>query len=480
MSSLSFSLPVAESRPVTTRSPAANPLSTTDDSLSNERIQSQRFADQLESANASQRGREGRAPGADARDSEPRSAEPARDSPAATRTAARATNRGAQRAVRDTSGPGAENAAEVSKLSKGVIAQTPTQTTAGAGIPKDGAQGAQESKADSALASKDLATQPEASDSNNPTSQTKSKGPQSAAPTERPDTPALDASAQSKAGTQKLRNDGSKALAKASVQGSTLAISSEANSRAIDNGMESGKDKTVLAASTGSKSSFSTELASTLQMLDQQRASTSAFLTSPGSASALAASGLVSTDTTSVSSQTLSSLVGAMNAGPTPGMLEPSNPSALPAAIAVPTPVFSEQFPSALASELRFAIQGGIERASITLNPEALGPIQVELKLEGTEASVQFRALNSETRDAVNATQEVLRALLADQGLSLQQFDVGQQSTSFAQHFGPNEQRARSSVTPSEARSEANKPGDPTFDTPSPAFRRHGLVNLVA
>jgi flagellar hook-length control protein FliK len=448
--------------------------------MASERMQSQRFADQLESANASQRGREGRTPEANARESEPRSPEPARDNPATARSSSRMTNRSAQRSVRETNGTGADELAQVNKPAKGTPTSEQANSLSNAGNATAGAHVAQESRADSALSSRDTTTQPEASESSNPASPAKSKGPQSAAPTERQEGTAPDASVLGKAGAQKPRNDGSKAIAKASVPGLPPAISNDTNLRAIENGAHLANEKAALAISTGSKTSFNTELASTLQMLDTQRANTSTFLNNTGSTITLAATGLLSSDTASLSNQTLSSLVGAMNAGPAPGMLEPSNSGTLPATITVTAPVFSEQFPGALASELRFAIQGGIERASITLNPEALGPIQVELKIEGTEASVQFRALNSETRDAVSATQEVLRALLADQGLSLQQFDVGQQSTAFAQHFGNDEQRAGSRSNSSGVRSEAQSPGDPTIDAASPAFRRHGLVNLVA
>src|SRR5690606_3813225 len=109
--------------------------------------------------------------------------------------------------------------------------------------------------------------------------------------------------------------------------------------------------------------------------------------------------------------------------GPSPGSLNTigSRPLALPVA----TPVHSPVFPQALGQQLALALRMDIGQAEIILSPAELGPVRVELSLDGDSASVHFAASNPETRQALERSLPELRALFADQGLSLADTHVG-------------------------------------------------------
>lgn len=96
-----------------------------------------------------------------------------------------------------------------------------------------------------------------------------------------------------------------------------------------------------------------------------------------------------------------------------------------PIALPIATPVHSPAFPQALGQQLAMALRMDLGQAELILSPAELGPVRIELSLDGDAASVHFAAINPETRQALEQSLPQLRALFAEQGLSLADTHVG-------------------------------------------------------
>jgi flagellar hook-length control protein FliK len=93
--------------------------------------------------------------------------------------------------------------------------------------------------------------------------------------------------------------------------------------------------------------------------------------------------------------------------------------NARPAAIALASPVGSPPWRDEVAARVSWMIDNGEQRASLTLSPENLGPLEVRIAVREGEASVWFGASQPETRAALELAMPRLREMLASSGLSL-------------------------------------------------------------
>ena len=117
------------------------------------------------------------------------------------------------------------------------------------------------------------------------------------------------------------------------------------------------------------------------------------------------------------------------------GLLQPT-PSALPAAplmaphaLAIASPVGSHDFAQQLGQQVAWLGGQDIKQARIRLHPEELGSLDVKVSVQhGGQVDVSFAAQHPATVHALQQTLPQLDALLAQQGLSLGQAQVGQQS----------------------------------------------------
>ena len=99
------------------------------------------------------------------------------------------------------------------------------------------------------------------------------------------------------------------------------------------------------------------------------------------------------------------------------GPLTPTTPlHAMPG-----SPEFSQQ----LGVEVMLMARDGVERATLTLNPADLGPIQIDLKMHAQVADLSFAVAHATTRDAIAQSLPKLGEMLAAQGLSLGSSHVG-------------------------------------------------------
>lgn len=96
--------------------------------------------------------------------------------------------------------------------------------------------------------------------------------------------------------------------------------------------------------------------------------------------------------------------------------------------------IHSPQFANEAAERVKFAIGNNIQSAQIDIHPADLGPISINLHMQGQHsASINFSAAQPETRQALENALPRLRELLADAGIQLSDAQVGQQSFAQAQ-----------------------------------------------
>lgn len=111
---------------------------------------------------------------------------------------------------------------------------------------------------------------------------------------------------------------------------------------------------------------------------------------------------------------------GASAAGPTP-------------AVHISTPVGDAQFPAALAAQVSVLARDGMHEARLHLHPAEMGPVAVQIVMEGTRAHVQFVAAVDSTCQLLQDSLGQLDTALSEAGLSLAGSSVSQQQAGSGQ-----------------------------------------------
>lgn len=132
-----------------------------------------------------------------------------------------------------------------------------------------------------------------------------------------------------------------------------------------------------------------------------------------------------------------------------PGMaLGAPSASLLPAAMSLAPPIplnsapGTPEFTQNLGAEVMMMARNGIESATLTLNPADLGPIQIDLQMIKEVADVTFSVTHAMTRDAIEQSLPKLGEMLASQGLSLGNAQVGGENASNRQPAGQENSHA--------------------------------------
>jgi flagellar hook-length control protein FliK len=107
---------------------------------------------------------------------------------------------------------------------------------------------------------------------------------------------------------------------------------------------------------------------------------------------------------------------------------QPGRSAALPLAVDLPTPLHAPEFPHALGAQLTVLAHGGVEHAELHLNPAEMGPVSVQIVMDGTLARIDFGADTAATRQAIEASLPELASALRDAGLTLSGGGVSQHS----------------------------------------------------
>lgn len=161
----------------------------------------------------------------------------------------------------------------------------------------------------------------------------------------------------------------------------------------------------------------------------------------------------------------------------------PAAPTGPPAAAAtralmeahVEVAVDHPSFGSALGAQVSVFARDGVQQARLQLHPADMGPISVQIAIEGSAARVHFQAELAATRDLIEAALPALAGALRESGLTLTGGGVSQQS--------PGRQQQPDGQDPSRAQS--RQPGGHALDGPPREAVRtrttgRGLVDLVA
>ena len=141
-------------------------------------------------------------------------------------------------------------------------------------------------------------------------------------------------------------------------------------------------------------------------------------------------------------------------------------------AAALDSPVFAP----ALATQVSWLVREGVQHARLSLNPAEMGPVTVQIALDGTQARVDFSADIAATRAAIESSLPTLAAALHDRGLTLAGGGVfdGQPRPGTPGDRGQAAPNARRADGPADASAEASR------GSRASGQAQRGLVDLVA
>jgi len=87
--------------------------------------------------------------------------------------------------------------------------------------------------------------------------------------------------------------------------------------------------------------------------------------------------------------------------------------------VPLPVPLESPEFAAAFGVEISLLAKDGVQQAELHLNPAEMGPVSVQIVLDGERAHIDFGAQAAATRAAIEASLPELAAALRDAGLTL-------------------------------------------------------------
>lgn len=155
-------------------------------------------------------------------------------------------------------------------------------------------------------------------------------------------------------------------------------------------------------------------------------------------------------------------------------LLGAARDSAPPLTVNLPTPLASPEFAQALGVQMSVLAADGVQRAELQLNPAEMGPVSVQIVIEGTNARVDFGADLAATRQVIEAGMPELAGALRDAGFTLAGGGV-------SQHAGG---RGEPSKTPGDADGHSRQGAEAEHAAPPRAPQRRavraGGVDLYA
>jgi flagellar hook-length control protein FliK len=137
-------------------------------------------------------------------------------------------------------------------------------------------------------------------------------------------------------------------------------------------------------------------------------------------------------------------------------------------------PLEHPDFAPALGAQISLFARDGVQTARLQLNPAEMGPITVQISLDGSAARVDFQADLAGTRSVIEASLPALAGALQDAGMTLAGGGVSQQSS--GQRQAPEPQPGSTARRTGEG---GGRDAGASAPAPLPA-RTRGLVDLVA
>jgi flagellar hook-length control protein FliK len=113
--------------------------------------------------------------------------------------------------------------------------------------------------------------------------------------------------------------------------------------------------------------------------------------------------------------------------------LSTSRPSSSSDAAPVPTvsvhaDVDSADFPQGVADKVSLAVDNGWSSAKLSVNPPQLGPIELQIAVQGAHAQIAMSTHSAVTREALESSAPKLRDMLNAQGFTQVSVDISQRS----------------------------------------------------
>ena len=150
---------------------------------------------------------------------------------------------------------------------------------------------------------------------------------------------------------------------------------------------------------------------------------------------------------------------------------------AAPAEARIAVPLDSPGFAPALGAQVSLFARDGVQTAWLQLNPAEMGPISVQIAIDGNAARVDFQADMAATRDVIEASLPALAGALQDAGLTLAGGGVFQQP----QGRQPQPEPGPQTPTPHGRERLGSADASATAQSIGRALpRARGLVDLVA
>jgi hypothetical protein len=100
--------------------------------------------------------------------------------------------------------------------------------------------------------------------------------------------------------------------------------------------------------------------------------------------------------------------------------------SLAPLQLELAVPVAAPQFREAFALQVSMLARDGVQHAVMQLNPAEMGPISIQISLDGQQAQIHFGCDSAQTRQLVEAGLPALAAALRESGLTLSGGGVSQ------------------------------------------------------
>lgn len=90
-----------------------------------------------------------------------------------------------------------------------------------------------------------------------------------------------------------------------------------------------------------------------------------------------------------------------------------------PYASQIQAPVGSPDFAPGLSAQVSLMVREGLQEAKLQLNPVEMGPITVQIQIDGNAAQVTMTAEQAPTRNALEQAMPALAGALREEGLTL-------------------------------------------------------------
>lgn len=154
--------------------------------------------------------------------------------------------------------------------------------------------------------------------------------------------------------------------------------------------------------------------------------------------------------------------------------MAPMTPSQnVPAQAAISTPVTHDSWGNEFNQKITWLATQNEQSAELHLNPPNLGPLNVVLKVSGDQATAMFTSPHAAVREAVEQALPRLREMMADNGITLGNAMVSDQSPKEHQKGGGNSFGRSGGIMPADSGIQAG-------GTVAPVHRHQGMVDTFA